>query len=103
MTVQLDKIKHELSNSKRDSNESKKGSKDEKVEFIWSRSGEWYSVKAKVLGIETTRTFRYEKDNPKSEEEQFYEQALKIKQDVIEKFQWIHKVNTNGGHITFYG
>lgn len=80
------------------------GSKYEKVKFEWSKSGEWYKVSATVGGLTTNRLFRYEKDNPKSEEEQFREQALKVQQDVIDRFEFIYKAKRGElGAISFNG
>lgn len=66
----------------------------EKVKIEWAKRGEFYSVTATVRGIKTTRMFRYEKDDPRSEFEQFVEQALKIQDDVVSKFEFIYKVKT---------
>lgn len=66
----------------------------EKVKIEWAKHGEWISVTASVRGIKTTRMFRYEKDDPRSHYEQFVEQALKIQDDVIQKFEFIYKVKT---------
>ena len=66
----------------------------EKVKITWAKYGEFYSVTATVRGIKTTRMFRYEKDDPRSEFDQFVEQALKIQDDVVKKFEFIYKVKT---------
>lgn len=66
----------------------------EKVDIKWAKHGEFYSVTVTVRGIKTTRMFRYEKDDPRSEYDQFVEQALKIQNDVVEKFEFIYKVKT---------
>lgn len=74
----------------------------EKVKIEWAKVGEFYSVSASVRGIKTTRMFRYEKDDPRSEFDQFVEQALKIQQDVVERFEFIYKCKTGQmGNITF--
>lgn len=74
----------------------------EKVKIEWDKIGEWYRVTASIRGIKTTRMFRYEKDDPRSEYDQFVSQALKIQDDVIQRFEFIYKCKTGQmGNITF--
>lgn len=74
----------------------------EKVDIEWQKRGEYYTVIASVRGIKTTRMFRYEEDDPRSEFDQFVEQALKIQDDVVQRFEFIYKCKTGQmGNITF--
>lgn len=82
--------------------QTKQESSFEKVRYDWSQIGAFYCVTATVRGISTKRMFRIEPDDPRSEKEQFIEQALKIQDDVIKRFEFIYKCKTGQmGNITF--